>query len=53
MTDMKRASISFTDEIVAEIEKLKTSEEFKGRSTSEIVRRLILRGLASVERGEG
>lgn len=45
MTDMKRITVSLTDEIVAAIEELKEAERFKGCTYSEIIRILVQRGL--------
>ena len=50
MTEMKRMSISFKDEVVIELEKLKKTDEFKNKSYSQIINQLIMRGLAK-ERG--
>lgn len=45
MTDMKRISVSMTDEIVAALEELRQTDEFKGRPYSYIIRTLLNRGL--------
>jgi len=45
MTDMKRTTVSLSDEIVDRISELKQTEEFKNCSYSEIIRRLIVKGL--------
>lgn len=45
MTDMKRTTVSFPDRIVSALDALKKSDEFKDCSYSEIIRRLVERGL--------
>ena len=45
MTNMKRTTVSFPDEIVLALSRLKESEEFKGCTDSEIIRRLVIRGI--------
>lgn len=45
MTDMKRTTVSFPDEIVSELERLKRTDEFQNCTYSEIIRRLVIRGL--------
>lgn len=45
MTDMKRTTVSFPDEIVFALEELKQSEEYAGCTYSEIIRRLVVKGL--------
>lgn len=45
MTDMKRATVSFPDDIVDAIEALRKTEEHERDSYSEIVRFLVTRGL--------
>lgn len=45
MTDMKRITVSLTDEIVAAIAELKETERFKSCTYSEIIRILVQRGL--------
>lgn len=45
MTDMKRITVSLTDEIVAAIEELKETERFKSCTYSEIIRILVKQGL--------
>lgn len=45
MTDMKRTSVSLPDEIVDALEELRSTEEFKNVSYSELIRVLIQRGL--------
>lgn len=52
MTEMKRTTVSFPDEIVEEIERLKSTTEYGKCTYSEIIRKLVLRGL-SVEDDEG
>lgn len=52
MTEMKRTTVSFPDEIVEEIERLKSTPEYGECTYSEIIRKLVLRGL-SVEDDEG
>lgn len=51
MTDMKRMTVSFKDEIAAELDRLKQTEEFKDKSYSQIINQLIMRGLAIEEKG--
>lgn len=50
MTDMKRTTVSLTDEIVDRIAELKNTEAFKGCSYSEIIRRLIVAGLPEAQK---
>ena len=45
MTNMKRTTVSFPDELVSALDALKRSEPFKECSYSEIIRRLVARGL--------
>mgnify|MGYP002518919875 CR=1 FL=1 len=45
MTNMKRTTVSLPDDLAATIRSLKSSEEFRGRSYSEIIRRLVRIGL--------
>ena len=45
MTDMKRTTVSLPDEIVMQIDRLKATEEYKRCTYSEIIRRLLVRGL--------
>ncbi len=45
MTNMKRTTVSFPDKIVLALDALKKSDEFKDCSYSEIIRRLVERGL--------
>ena len=45
MTDMKRTTVSFPDEVADAIERLRDTEQFKRASYSEIVRVLVARGL--------
>ena len=45
MTNMKRITISLTEEQEKDIEKLKNTDEFKGDPYSGIIRKLIERGL--------
>ncbi len=47
MTDMKRVTVSFTDEQDAAIEQLRKKEEYKRSSYSKIVRYLVSCGLAA------
>ena len=49
MTDMKRTTVSFPDEIVSSLENLKHSQEFEGCTYSEIIRRLVVVGLEKVK----
>lgn len=46
MTDMKRTSVSLPDELVDALNDLRSTDEFKGVSYSELIRVLIQRGLA-------
>lgn len=46
MTDMKRMTISFTDELDAAILELRKTDEFKNANYSKIVRYLVEKGLA-------
>lgn len=50
MTDMKRVTISFTDDLAESIDCLRQTEQFKRASYSKIVRYLVERGLASEAR---
>lgn len=52
MTDMKRTTVSFPDEIVDELERLKRTPEYEKCTYSEIIRRLVLRGLSIDEKTE-
>jgi metal-responsive CopG/Arc/MetJ family transcriptional regulator len=52
MTDMKRTTVSFPDEIVMELEKLKKSSGYEKCTYSEIIRRLVIRGLEADERSD-
>ena len=52
MTDMKRTTVSFPDEIVMELEKLKKSSGYEKCTYSEIIRRLVIRGLEAEERSD-
>lgn len=45
MTDMKRITISLTDELNEALEAVKRSEEYKNAPYSAIIRALIERGL--------
>lgn len=45
MTDMKRTTVSFPDEIVIAMDRLKQTEEYSNCTYSEIIRRLVVRGL--------
>lgn len=45
MTDMKRVTVAFPDEIDAAILDLKSTDQFRKCSYSEIVRRLVKHGL--------
>lgn len=49
MTDMKRTTISLPDELVDALNVIRSTEEFKGKSYSELIRILIKRGLAKCE----
>ena len=46
LTDMKRTTVSLPDELVDALNELRSTEEFKGVSYSELIRVLIQRGLA-------
>jgi Arc/MetJ-type ribon-helix-helix transcriptional regulator len=45
MTDMKRITISVTDEIDKAVEELKKTDEFRDAPYSSIIRQLVERGL--------
>ena len=45
MTDMKRITVSLTDELVDAIEQMKETKEIDSSSYSEIIRHLLRRGL--------
>ena len=45
MTDMKRISVSFPDDIAEKMDKLKRTKAFAGRPYSELIRHLIELGL--------
>lgn len=45
MTNMKRTTVSLPDKIVEELDRLKKTDEFANCTYSEIIRRLMLRGL--------
>lgn len=45
MTNMKRTSVSLPDELVDRLAELKETEEFRGCTYSELIRRLIKAGL--------
>lgn len=51
MTDMTRKTVSLPDDLAEEIDRLKKSEEFEHKSYSEVIRQLLVRGLASEEKG--
>lgn len=51
MTNMKRMTISFSDEVTEALEKLKNEGELKGASYSKIINMLIKRGLAQEAKG--
>lgn len=50
MTDMKRITISFPDEIGEQLEALKRTERFAGRPYSEMIRYLVRLGIQSNSR---
>lgn len=50
MTNMKRTTVSFPDEMVRAMSDLKQKPEFRDCTDSEIIRRLVQRGL---EKDEG
>ena len=52
MTDMKRITISLTDDQSAAIEQLSQTDEFRSKPYSKIIRELIERGLKA-ERAKG
>lgn len=52
MTDMKRTTVSFPDNIVSELERLKQTDEFKKCTYSEIIRRLVERGVKCIKEKE-
>lgn len=45
MTDMKRITVSLTDEIVEALDALKQTDKYKSFSYSELIRILVQRGL--------
>lgn len=49
MTNMKRTTVSFPDEIVLALEELKNTPEFRDCTYSEIIRRLVVRGLEKAD----
>lgn len=49
MTDMKRLTVSFDDEIVDALDRIRKKPEFERASTAQIVRFLVRRGVKSVE----
>ncbi len=49
MTDMKRVTISFTDDIDIAIAQLRNRDDFKKVSYAEIVRYLVKRGIEATE----
>lgn len=46
MTDMKRLSVSLPDEMVELLDELKSSEEYRDKPYSELLRSMIQIGLA-------
>ena len=46
MTDMKRITVSLPDEMVALLDELKRTEEYRGKPYSELLRSMIQVGLA-------
>ena len=50
MTDMRRMTISFTDELDEAILRLRETEEFKHATYSKIVRYLVSKGLEAAEK---
>jgi len=48
LTDMKRTTVSFPDEVADAIERLRDTDEFKRSSYSEIIRVLVARGLKTL-----
>lgn len=50
MTHMKRITVSFPDEIISQIERLKQTGKYKGAPDSVIIRMLVRKGL---ERSKG
>ena len=53
MTKMKRTTVSFPDDLVYALAKLKEMDEFKRCTYSEIIRRLVYRGLDMETSGRG
>lgn len=51
MTEMKRVTIAFPEDIDARILEIKAQQTDKKSSYSEVVRQLVLRGLAAEEKG--
>ncbi len=52
MTDMKRTSVSLPDDVVAEIDMLRATDQYKKCSYSEIIRQCIREGLSSINEHE-
>lgn len=46
MTDMKRTTVSLPDEMVAALDKLKQTEEYRNKAYSELLREMIRIGLS-------
>ena len=51
MTDMKRITVSFTDDIVRELDKLKRTKKYMNAPMSAIIRDLVLKGLEKSKGG--
>jgi len=51
MTEMKRVTISVPDELDKAVLELRKKDEFVRDSYSEIIRKLLVAGLAKVEKG--
>lgn len=49
MTDMKRITVSLTDELVAAISELQKTDEFRNMPASAIIRMMVERGLKTKE----
>ena len=50
MTDMKRITVSFPDDIAEQLEALKRTERFAGQPYSELIRYLVTLGIHASSR---
>ena len=53
MTDMRRISVSFPDDISEQLEALKRTDRFASRPYSELIRYLVMLGIQSNSRKSG